>query len=113
VGYLLKERVSDVAVLTDALRRIHEGECVLDPTIVARLLRRKPGQTGLSDLTEREIEVLGLIAEGRSNQGISQALFLSPKTVEAHIREIFSKLGLEEAPDSHRRVLAVLAYLRS
>ena len=113
IGYLLKERVSDVAVLTDALRRIHEGECVLDPTIVARLLRRKPGQVGLSELTDREIEVLGLIAEGRSNQGISEALTLSPKTVEAHIREIFSKLGLEEAGEYHRRVLAVLAYLRS
>jgi serine/threonine-protein kinase len=113
VGYLLKERVSDVAVLTDALRRIHEGECVLDPTIVARLLRRKPDQSGLSELTEREIEVLRLIAEGRSNRGISEALVVSPKTVEAHIREIFGKLGLEETADTHRRVLAVLAYLRS
>jgi DNA-binding NarL/FixJ family response regulator len=113
VGYLLKDRVSDVAVLTDALHRIAEGECVLDPTIVARLLRRPRERSALTDLTEREHEVLALIAEGRSNQGIAAALYLSPKTVETHIGQIFQKLGLEEAPDSHRRVLAVLAYLRA
>ena len=113
VGYLLKDRVSDVAVLTDALHRIAEGECVLDPTIVARLLRRPRERSALVDLTERERDVLALIAEGRSNQGIAAALFLSTKTVETHIGQIFQKLGLEEEPDSHRRVLAVLAYLRS
>jgi DNA-binding NarL/FixJ family response regulator/class 3 adenylate cyclase len=112
VGYLLKERVSDVAVLADALRRIAEGESVLDPTIVARLVHRRRDPDPLADLTERELEVLSLIAEGRSNQGVGAALFLSPKTVESHIRQIFMKLDLEGALDDHRRVLAVLAYLR-
>jgi DNA-binding NarL/FixJ family response regulator len=112
VGYLLKERVSDVAVLADAIRRVAEGECVLDPTIVARLVRRPRRQGPLETLTEREREVLGLIAEGRSNEGISQVLVLSPKTIEAHIGRIFSKLGLDETHDYHRRVLAVLAFLR-
>jgi DNA-binding NarL/FixJ family response regulator len=112
VGYLLKERVSDVAVLADALRRIAEGESVLDPTIVSRLVRRPRDPDPLSDLTEREREVLSLIAEGRSNHGIGAALFLSPKTVETYIGRIFMKLGLDEAADDHRRVLAVLAYLR-
>ncbi len=113
VGYLLKERVSDIAVLADALVRISEGECVLDPTIVARLVRRPRGTGPLDELTEREREVLALIAEGRSNQGISKVLVLSPKTVEAHVGRIFSKLGLDETRDYHRRVLAVLAFLKS
>jgi len=113
VGYLLKERVSDVAVLADAIRRISDGECVLDPTIVARLLGRTRDPNPLADLSEREREVLGLMAEGRSNHAIGQALFVSPKTVEWYVRQIFMKLGLEEALDDHRRVLAVLALLRS
>ena len=113
VGYLLKARVSDIAVLADALRRIAEGECVLDPTIVARLVNRPRERSPLSELTDREREVLGLIAEGLSNQAIGLPLFLSPKTIETHIRQIFIKLGLSEAPDSHRRVLAVLTFLRS
>jgi serine/threonine-protein kinase len=112
-GYLLKERISDVAVLTDAIRRIAEGECVIDPTIVARLLNRERGTGALDELSEREQEVLALMAEGHSNTGICQKLFLSPKTVEAHIRHIFQKLGLQETPDYHRRVLAVLTYLRA
>jgi serine/threonine-protein kinase len=112
-GYLLKERVSDVAVLVDTLRRIDEGECVVDPTIVARLLGRARTKSPLDDLTEREREVLALIAEGHSNEGICKQLFLSPKTVETHVRHILLKLGIGSTSDYHRRVLAVLTYLRS
>ena len=111
-GYLLKERVSDVAVLVDALRRIVERDCVLDPTIVAMLVRRPRDPDPLSELTEREKEVLALIAEGRSNRAISELLVLSPKTIETHIGQILLKLGLDDSADYHRRVLAVLAYLR-
>ena len=111
-GYLLKERVSDVAVLTDALRRLCDGECVVDPTIVARLVRRA-ARTQVDELTGRERDVLALMAEGRSNTAIAGALFLSPKTVETHVRNIFAKFGLDESPDDHRRVLAVLAFLRA
>jgi serine/threonine-protein kinase len=113
VGYLLKERVSDIAVLTDALRRIHDGECVLDPTIVSRLINRPRPDGSLAALTERERQVLALMAEGRSNRGICDRLFLSPKTIEAHVKRIFMKLGLEQSPDDHRRVLAVITYLRA
>jgi DNA-binding NarL/FixJ family response regulator len=112
-GYLLKERVSDLAVLTDALHRIDDGECVLDPTIVARLIGRPRDASPLQELTNRELEVLALMAEGHSNEGICKKLFLSPKTVETHVRHIFLKLGIGEAPGYHRRVLAILAYLRS
>ena len=113
VGYLLKERVSDLAVLTDALARLHEGESVVDPTIVSRLVNRARPASRLDELTEREREVLTLMAEGRSNKGICERLFLSPKTIEAHVKHIFMKLGINESGDDHRRVLAVLAYLRS
>jgi serine/threonine-protein kinase len=112
VGYLLKDRVSDVAVLVDAMRRVHEGESVIDPTIVRRLVQRRREHDTLAELTARELEVLELMAEGHSNHGIELALVVSPKTVEAHIRQIFGKLGLEETTDHHRRVLAVLTYLQ-
>jgi DNA-binding NarL/FixJ family response regulator len=111
-GYLLKERVSDVAVFIDALQRIDEGECVLDPTIVSRMIARPRTGSALDELTARELEVLLLMAEGHSNDGICKKLFLSPKTVETHVRHILGKLGIGERPDYHRRVLAVLAYLR-
>ncbi|HEX4865249.1 MAG TPA: response regulator transcription factor [Acidimicrobiales bacterium] len=113
VGYLLKERVSDIAVLADALHRISDGECVLDPTIVSRLLNKPRSRSPLAELSNRERDVLGLIAEGCSNNAIGKRLFLSPKTVETHIRQIFLKLDLGEQPDSHRRVLAVLTFLRA
>ena len=110
-GYLLKDRVSDIAVLVDALRRIAQGECVIDPTIVSRLLTRQ--QSGpLADLTAREREILALMAEGHSNEGIGGRLFLSPKTIEGHIHQIFLKLGLGDLPAYNRRVLAVLRFLR-
>ena len=112
-GYLLKDRVSDVVVLVDALQRVVEGECVVDPTIVSRLVHRPRESGPLDELSERELEVLSLVAEGRSNEGIARALFLSPRTVETHVRHIMLKLGIGEAADDHRRVLAVLAYLRA
>ena len=94
------------------LERIDQGECVLDPTIVARLVGRAREDSPLDELTDREREVLSLMAEGHSNDGICLLLFLSPKTVETHIRHILLKLGIGETADYHRRVLAVLAYLR-
>jgi DNA-binding NarL/FixJ family response regulator len=112
VGYLLKQRVFDVAVLVDALRRIAEGETVVDPTIVARLFSRNRREDPLAELTPREREVLGLLAEGLSNRAIAERLFVTARTVEAHVKQIFLKLGLDLNPDSHRRVLAVLACLR-
>jgi DNA-binding NarL/FixJ family response regulator len=111
VGYLLKERVSDLAVLVEALHRITDGESVVDPTIVARLINRR-SDSPVQRLSEREREILGLMAEGHSNTRIGQRLFLSPRTVEAHIGHIFGKLDLTPSDDYHRRVLAVLAYLR-
>ena len=110
-GYLLKERISDVAVLTDALARLTRGECVVDPSIVARLMLRPRDE--LAALTERERGVLSLVAEGRSNAAIGARLHLSPKTVETHVSHVLAKLGLEESPDDHRRVLAALVYLRT
>lgn len=112
LGYLLKERVSDVAVLVDALRRVCDDECVIDPTIVARLMQGRRQASTLDALTSREHEVLGLMAEGRSNAGIADALYLSERTVEATCAAVFRKLGLEPSRDDNRRVLAVLALLR-
>ncbi len=111
VGYLLKERVFDVANLIDALRRLADGETVVDPTIVARLVARRRRADPLGALTEREREVLATIAEGLSNRAIAGRLFVTERTVEAHVKQVFLKLNTD--PDSHRRVLAVLAYLRS
>lgn len=113
VGYLLKERIFDVAVLVDALRRIVDGETVVDPTIVSRLMGRHRRLEPLSALTEREREVLGLVAEGMSNIAIASRLFVTERTVEAHITQIFMKLQLPESRDQNRRVLAVLAFLRN
>ena len=113
VGYLLKERVMDAAVIVDALRRVIDGETVVDPTIVARLLGRRRRQDPLEALTAREREVLGLLAEGLSNSAIASRLVVTERTVEAHVSSIFGKLGLPDSPDHHRRVLAVLTLLRS
>jgi DNA-binding NarL/FixJ family response regulator len=112
VGYLLKERVGRVDQLLDALNRVTSGECVIDQAIVKELLDRSRTADPLDELTSREREILTLIAEGRSNQGICQALWLSPKTVETHIRSVFSKLDIPTTSEDNRRVLAVLTYLR-
>ena len=113
VGYLLKERVFDVALLLDALRRIVDSETVIDPTIVSRLVGRRRRTDPLAELSAREREVLGLVAEGLSNKAIAARLFVTDRTVEAHVKQIFRKLRLDANPESHRRVLAVLAYLRT
>jgi len=113
VGYLLKDRVFDVAVLVDALRRIGDGETVVDPTIVSRLVGRQRREDPLAELTAREREVLELVAEGMSNRAIAARLFVTERTVEAHIKQVFLKLGLTDTPDNHRRVLAVIAFLRT
>jgi DNA-binding NarL/FixJ family response regulator len=111
-GYLLKERVSDLDELNDAVRRVAAGGFVIDPAVVAQLVGRKRARNPLDDLTDREREVLAVMAEGRSNQAICQRLYLSPKTVEAYVRGVFTKLGLHQGADDNRRVLAVLAFLR-
>jgi DNA-binding NarL/FixJ family response regulator len=112
-GYLLKDRVLEIDDFIDAIRRVARGGTAVDPVVVRELLgRSRPGDP-VAALTERERNVLELMAEGRSNAGIAHKLFLSPKTVEAHVHAIFTKLNLAPAPDDHRRVLAVLALLRS
>jgi DNA-binding NarL/FixJ family response regulator len=112
-GYLLKERVADVEELTDALRRVAAGGVVVDPSVVAQLVGRRRVRNPLDTLSERERDVLAVMAEGRSNAGIGDRLHLSEKTVEAYARSAFTKLDLHAAADDNRRVLAVLAYLRS
>jgi DNA-binding NarL/FixJ family response regulator len=113
VGYLLKDRVSDIAEFAEALRRIARGGSAIDPDVVAQLLRGQGEDGVLAALTGRERDILALIAEGRSNHAICERLFLSPKTVETHVGSIFTKLGLLPAADDHRRVLAVLMYIRN
>jgi DNA-binding NarL/FixJ family response regulator len=112
VGYLLKDRVADVADFLNAVRQVASGGTVLDPEVVAQLVVRRRRNDRLEALTEREREVLALMAEGRSNSAIAESLVVSDGTVEKHVSSIFSKLGLEPGESSHRRVLAVLAYLR-
>ncbi len=112
VGYLLKDRVSDLDELAGSVRRVGEGGSVLDPSVVEQLVERPRSEDDpLEDLTEREREVLSLMAEGRSNKAIGQQLFITEHTVEKHVKNILGKLRLPESPDDHRRVLAVLTYL--
>lgn len=113
VGYLLKDRVSDLTTFAGDVRRIGNGSCVIDPELVARLLAKKRDGDPLGALTDRERKVLALMAQGRSNSALSTELCLSAKTIEAHVRSIFTKLDLPPAASDHRRVLAVLAFLRS
>lgn len=112
VGYLLKDRVADVREFVVAIRRVAGGGTVLDPEVVTQLVTRRRRDERLAALTQREQEVLALMAEGRTNNAIADTLFVSEGTVEKHIRGIFTKLGLEDAESVHRRVLAVLTYLR-
>jgi DNA-binding NarL/FixJ family response regulator len=112
VGYLLKDRVADGQTFAEAVRRVAEGGSALDPEVVSQMLARRRVHDPLEELTSREREVLGLMAEGRSNQAIADALVISGRAVEKHVTSIFTKLNLPPAPEDHRRVLAVLAFLR-
>jgi DNA-binding NarL/FixJ family response regulator len=114
VGYLLKDRVSDLDELAASVRRIGERGSVLDPAVVAQLVgQRRKGDTPLEDLTERELEVLALMAEGRSNKAIGERLFITEHTVEKHVKNIFATLRLPQSEDDHRRVLAVVTFLNA
>jgi DNA-binding NarL/FixJ family response regulator len=112
VGYLLKERVGDLALFTDAIRRVARGGSALDPEVVQRMVGRRRAGSPLEDLTPRELQVLGLMAEGRSNRGIADELIVTVPAVERHITSIFGKLALRAVPEDHRRVLAVLEFLK-
>jgi DNA-binding NarL/FixJ family response regulator len=112
VGYLLKDRVGDLALFTDAVRRVARGGSALDPEVVQRMVGRRRANSPLDDLTPRELQVLSLMAEGRSNQGIAEELIVTVAAVERHITSIFGKLALRAVPEDHRRVLAVLEFLR-
>jgi DNA-binding NarL/FixJ family response regulator len=114
VGYLLKDRVSDLAELSSSVRRVGEGGSVLDPSVVAQLVgQRRKGDNPLEALTERELDVLALMAEGRSNKAIGERLFITEHTVEKHVKNIFGTLRLPPSADDHRRVLAVVTFLNS
>lgn len=113
VGYLLKEQITDIGALLDAVHRIADRGSVIDPLVVSQLLRRNRTEDPLEDLTERDREVLGLMAEGRSNHAIASRLVITERAVEKHVTSIFSKLGLPPAEDDHRRVLAVLTFLKA
>ena len=113
VGYLLNDRVDDAASLTASIERVVADETVIDPLVVSRLLDRNDAEQALDRLSPRERLVLGLVAQGRTNAAIAETLFLSPKTVEAHVASLFAKLRIVSAPDANRRVLAVLTYLRA
>jgi DNA-binding NarL/FixJ family response regulator len=113
VGYLLKDRVADVDEFAEAVRRVGRGGSVIDPTIVSQLLGRRRGDDPVEKLSPREREVLELMAQGRSNQGIAERLVITERAVQKHITSIFHKLDLPSSSDDHRRVLAVLALLRS
>jgi DNA-binding NarL/FixJ family response regulator len=112
VGYLLKDRVGDVHVFLDAVRRVAGGGSALDPEVVQRMVGRRREESPIDELTPRERDVMVLMAEGRSNQGIADELIVTVAAVERHVTNIFSKLGLKTAPEDHRRVLAVLEYLK-
>jgi DNA-binding NarL/FixJ family response regulator len=112
-GYLLKDRVLDLDDFLDALRRVAAGGSALDPEVVGSLLAPTRPEPGFASLTEREREVLGLVAEGRSNAAVARKLWMTERTVETHVRHIFAKLGLHDSDGDHRRVLAVLTYLRN
>ncbi|HLZ37225.1 MAG TPA: response regulator transcription factor [Mycobacteriales bacterium] len=114
VGYLLKDRVADLDTLAATVRRVAEGECVLDPLVVEQLVTRPhAGRDPLAELSDREREVLTLMAEGRSNRAIGERLFITEHTVEKHVTSIFTKLGIADRADDHRRVRAVLTFLNS
>jgi DNA-binding NarL/FixJ family response regulator len=112
VGYLLKDRVGDLSLFVDAVQRVARGGSALDPAVVERMVGRRRARTPLDDLTSREREVMGLMAQGRSNQGIADELVVTTAAIERHVTSIFSKLDLRQVPEDHRRVLAVLEFLK-
>ena len=113
IGYLLKGRIADLDRFVEVLSGVANGGCAIDPEVVRALLERRRRQNPLDELTEREREMLSLMAEGLSNRGLANRLFLSERTIETHVHKIFTKLGLERAPDDNRRILAVVQYLNA